>query len=285
MAGEIKYPNRPAFFAAKAIRAAIKTCVANEHGPSVFNLITVVVMTEDAAHYRRPVTYYNDQLSALIALSDKAFRNTRQRAVESGWLQYIPGGTRRCGKYFVTIPEHATGLDDRPTDEGDIMVDLTANSTVIDDALPVETTANRTAIVPQSYRNRTAIVPPFIPNPNPNPNPKEKDAPPAFPAELDSDDFRTAWQEWLAHRRENRQPALKPRATVAKFKELAEMATEHGVPYVIKAIEHSIAQGWKSIHPKQDFNHGNSRAGNNRNGPGQVFDPGHKPKGGIIGTL
>lgn len=42
--------------------------------------------------------------------------------------------------------------------------------------------------------------------------------------------------------------------------------------------------GWLSRAQDRSGSNGN-RTGINRNGPGQTFDPSHKPKGGIIGTL
>jgi hypothetical protein len=114
------YPSRPKFFALKAVRAMVKTCVANEYGQGVFCLLVTIVHTEDAAHYRRPVTFYEGQLMPLIGIMSRTtFHRVRQRAIESGWLVCIQGQRGRPPSYFVTIPKHASSLDDNPTDEGD----------------------------------------------------------------------------------------------------------------------------------------------------------------------
>jgi hypothetical protein len=114
------YPKRQQFFALKAVRAMVKTCVANEYGQGVFCLLVTVVHTEDAAHYRRPVTFYEGQLMPLIGVTSRTtFKRVRERAVESGWLVFIPGDRGGPPSYFVQIPDHALGLDDLPTDEGD----------------------------------------------------------------------------------------------------------------------------------------------------------------------
>jgi hypothetical protein len=97
----------------------VKTCVASEFGPEVFALLTIVAHTEDAAHYRRPVTFYNPILMPLVGCrSESTFKRVRDKAVKAGWLVYIPGNIGKPAKYWVTIPDHATGLDDQPTDEG-----------------------------------------------------------------------------------------------------------------------------------------------------------------------
>lgn len=118
MAG-MDYPEREPFFAAKAIRLMMKTCLANEIGVAAAWLITVIAQTEDSARYRRPVTYWGEQLMSVAGFSDKrTFRRARDAAVKSGWLIYQEGGTRKPGYYWVNIPEHAIGLDDSPIDEG-----------------------------------------------------------------------------------------------------------------------------------------------------------------------
>src|SRR5690348_4993846 len=120
MAADPQYPKRESHFAHKAIRMMIKTCVASEWGPQVFTLLTVIVHTEDAAHYRRPVTFYNPALIPLVGCdSETTFKRVRSRAVESGWLVYAKGARGKPAKYYVQIPPHATGLDDLPSDEGD----------------------------------------------------------------------------------------------------------------------------------------------------------------------
>lgn len=174
MAGDLNYPKRPSFFAAKAIRAAVKTCVANEHGHGVLALITVIVTTEDAAHYRRPVTYYDSQLAPLVGMSGPTLRRARERAVASGWLQYIPGGHRQVSKYWVTIPDYASGIDDRPTDDDEAEASGENNIEQIS-AQNLRQSDNQTSPkhLPNVPKTHSKLAP-FLPVPNPNPIPKPR---------------------------------------------------------------------------------------------------------------
>lgn len=172
MGSPVSYPKRPSHFALKAVRAMVKTCVANEFGPEVFSLVTVIAATEDAAHYRRPVTFHGGQLMPLIGVtSETTFKRVRQRAVESGWLVYIPGAKRKPASYFVTIPNSAQGLDDKPSDEGEesgFSPDSGSHSGP-NSGPPV--TQNPTRIRTESGLNPDLIRPTFIPIPFPVPDP------------------------------------------------------------------------------------------------------------------
>lgn len=177
---QVTYPKRPSHFALKAIRAMVKTCVANEHGSEVMALLTVVVSTEDAAHYRRPVTFHGGQLMPLIGvMSETTFKRVRQRAVDSGWLVYVPGAKRKPASYFVTIPRHAQGLDDKPTDEGVVeQAEPDCGPNTGSDSGPntgSKFTKIRHEIEPESGRNPDLIRPTFIPIPNPIPIPPSEE--------------------------------------------------------------------------------------------------------------
>jgi hypothetical protein len=116
----VEYPKRPKFFAYKFVRLMAKVCLANEIGPDACWLLTVIAFTEDASCYRRPVTYFNGNLMPICGFAtEKTLSRARSRAVAAGWLNYKYCGTRRPGRYFVLVPSHAEGIDDRPLDEGD----------------------------------------------------------------------------------------------------------------------------------------------------------------------
>jgi hypothetical protein len=70
-------------------------------------------------------------------------------------------------------------------------------------------------------------------------------APPVFvfPKNLDTPTFRTAWDDWLAYRRERRLPALKPRSVEAQLAKLAEW----GWAAAVSAIRNSIRNGWQGL--------------------------------------
>ena len=83
-------------------------------------------------------------------------------------------------------------------------------------------------------------------------NNKEKvaDAPVVFPQSLDRDDFKTAWDSYIAYRREAKLKALKP---VSITRQLAEMEA-WGIERSIQAINTTIAKGWQGIfEPKVGF--------------------------------
>lgn len=115
-----RYPKREPFFAQKAIRLLVKTAAAQHLGQTAALLVVVVATTEDAARYRRPVSFFNGQLMMLLGLHKwEALDRARKLAVDAGWLCYEPppNGKRKPGLYWVTIPPDAAGLDDTPVDE------------------------------------------------------------------------------------------------------------------------------------------------------------------------
>lgn len=76
--------------------------------------------------------------------------------------------------------------------------------------------------------------------------------PPIIPPSLDTKEFRKAWDLWMKHRTEIKKP-LKPTTIHLQIKKLEEM----GVERAIRALQHSIENGWQGIfEPKPD---GNSR--------------------------
>lgn len=108
-------------FAFRVIRLLTKRAIANELGPDVCWLLSVVVMQQDAIRYARQVTYYNEQLMPLCGFgSPKRLVTARAKAVESGWLTYQPGTKGVAGKYSVTIPDEWTDVPDGPCDEGEL---------------------------------------------------------------------------------------------------------------------------------------------------------------------
>jgi len=112
------YPQRGSHFAHKFTRTLVKVCLCQELGTGAFALLTTISHTEDAARYRRAVTFYNSQLMMILGMSLGQLVRAREKSIESGWLHYIPGGKSKAGTYWVTIPEHAQDLGDHPTDEG-----------------------------------------------------------------------------------------------------------------------------------------------------------------------
>ena len=54
----------------------------------------------------------------ILGMSCGQLVRAREKSIDAGWLHYAPSGKSRAGIYWVTIPEHAQGLGDQPTDEG-----------------------------------------------------------------------------------------------------------------------------------------------------------------------
>lgn len=83
---------------------------------------------------------------------------------------------------------------------------------------------------------------------------KKRTAPPAvvFPDPLDTPDFRAAWAEYLAYRRESRLRTLKPRSVNAQLAECVGWGHDAS----IESIRTTIAKGWHGIfEPKKDKSH------------------------------
>ena len=115
-----KYPKREPYFAQKAIRLLVKTAATQHIGQAAALLVVTVATTEDAARYRRPVSFFNGQLMMLLGIQKwESLDRARKVAIESGWLCYEapPKGKRKPGLYWVTIPPDVAGLDDSPVDE------------------------------------------------------------------------------------------------------------------------------------------------------------------------
>lgn len=169
MAEAATYPKRGSHFAHEFTRKLFKSCVAQRVGTDGIALLTLIVHTEDAAHYKRPIDFYNSQLAPMLGISESALRRARERCVKAGWLVYRKGGTYRAGIYFVQIPEAATGIDDAPSDEGHI---LTATGGV-----SPPTRRRQDAVSPPLERRQTAANSSTSnPIPVPIPVPKEKPA-------------------------------------------------------------------------------------------------------------
>lgn len=183
MAGETPtYPKRPSHYAHKVVRAMVKTCVAQEHGQGVFLLVCVIAHTEDARHYTSAVTFWNEQLAHVAGFANvKAMDRQREKAVESGWLVYVPGRKSTPGKYWVQIPEQFTGLDDSPTDEGPNWVEelvsplATSNLTNKVGRQPGDNREESGVTTGREPGDKWATFNP-VPVPNPNPVPEAADA-------------------------------------------------------------------------------------------------------------
>lgn len=162
-----RYPKRISHFAHKFVRRLAKSAAAQEIGPEVCWLLTVIAHQEDAVHYLRAVTFYDGQLLPLVGMNcRRTLARAREKAVEAGWLHYEPGRKAKPGTYWVIIPEHAEAFDDSPLqDDWDVLCDTSAPQTRRKRAESVTQTAPN---VSQQERRMCHTSNP-IPNPIPNP--------------------------------------------------------------------------------------------------------------------
>jgi len=149
------YPKREPFFAHRFVRLLTKTAAAQELGPEVAWLLTVVAHQEDAKRYSGAVTYWNEQLMPLCGFRSKGRLNrARQAAIDASWLHYESGGKNQAGRYWCLIPEAFGELPDGPCDESDPVQNRTANGS--GKAHPVQ---NRTANGTQADLKRNSNGP------------------------------------------------------------------------------------------------------------------------------
>lgn len=165
--GETPYPPREKFFAHRYSRLLFRCCVANEIGPEACYMLVQIAHTEDAAHYRKPVTFFNEQLINVCGFRNvKALARARSKAVESGWLNYTAGGKSKPGRYFVTIPASAEHLPDKSIES-----DLHPGSVVENDLTNGREAGDKREVNGREAGDKRAT---FFPSPIPNPSPLQK---------------------------------------------------------------------------------------------------------------
>lgn len=101
--GDLAYPQRPQYFALKAIRAAIAAGCFGDLHPKSFAMFCIVADMEDQLFYRRPPNFRNDQMGLLLQVHPNAVERVRVPLVETGWLHYAHRH-RRPGWYWVIVP-------------------------------------------------------------------------------------------------------------------------------------------------------------------------------------
>ncbi len=71
---------------------------------------------------------------------------------------------------------------------------------------------------------------------------KKKTPPPPLPSALDSREFRSAWDDWVGHRKEIRKP-LTPTCIKQQLAKMADWGQERS----IVAMRHTMAMGWQGL--------------------------------------
>lgn len=90
-----------------------------------------------------------------------------------------------------------------------------------------------------------------------------------LPANLNTKEFGDAWLLWIEHRR-SRTP-VSARAAGMQLTKLSMFGPEQGVA----AIKRSIENDWQGLFPEREKG---SKNGRTLIGPGQLYDPNHKPE-------
>jgi len=179
--GRAGYPKRDQCFAHKYCRLLTKSAAAQDLGPEVCWLLTVIAHQEDAAYYKRAVTFYNEQLMPLLGIGGRSrLVHARRRAVDKGWLHYEPGAKGVPGKYWTLVPEAYADMPDGPCDESDAILNQDDNS----DSVPNQDGNQDGKQDGNQDGNQDGKPAPFFPSPPPNPTPKESVAQNATPANL-----------------------------------------------------------------------------------------------------
>lgn len=183
MAADAPYPQRESHFAFRFVRLLGKVCAAQTLGTDGVWLLTTIAMTEDAARYRGPVTYWNNHLLQLLGISTwRRFERVRKRAIDAGWLVYSPGptGSRLPGKYFVTIPAECEGLDDTPLSEDRIHVE--SEGSICQNGITNDTSSGETICHGDTSSDITSGISSdisFYPSPSPSPKYISSDSKPS----------------------------------------------------------------------------------------------------------
>lgn len=250
------YPKRESHFAHKFGRLLLRTCAAQEIGPTACYLLVQIALTEDAAHYRRAVTFWNVQLESVLGLSKKQLLAVRRQAVDAGWLHYEPGGKGRVGRYWVLVPPVHADLPDHPIDEDflDLSVPLEAPQQAptyggIGDAEGTETGPKGG---PKRDQNGTTTGP--LSNLRPSPKPKETFDPTEVDLPFDSERFRQSWGDFCRYRRELPDAAKAPLTGLAVTRLLAK-CKRWGEGGAIASINTTIESGkWTGLFKQKGNN-------------------------------
>lgn len=92
------------FFAHKFIRYMYRRGLATVLHRDAVVLLTLIVLTEDQVHYRRPVGFWGSELTAMTGMTKSRVDQMTKLCSETGWLAYCSGAKGVQGTYFVQVP-------------------------------------------------------------------------------------------------------------------------------------------------------------------------------------
>lgn len=155
------YPaGRRQFFANHYLRTVQREAAVAGLPPQAVGFLLAVALEEDRNWYRRPASFFNDQLSRVLDCSEDTMDRTRKALIRAGLLHYERVGDRRAAIYWVKeLPHWETWQRPAETPE----------------RLTGRTSAEATAEASAGADAEASADPPYpiedLPPPPPNPDP------------------------------------------------------------------------------------------------------------------
>ena len=148
---------RQRFFALKYVRLLTKTASAQELGASTCWLLSLIACQEDVKGFTEPAKFYFDQLIPLCGFgSKKQLRNAIAKAVELGWLDYLPGRKGIPGRFSVRVPTKFSELAPFACDESSERVPSAEPQTEMQTVMGA---LGATETAPKRHRNGNPSLP------------------------------------------------------------------------------------------------------------------------------
>lgn len=128
--------------------AIVSHVKSQELGASTCWLLSLIACQEDVKGFTEPAKFYFAQLMPLCGFgSPKQLRNAIAKAVELGWLEYLPGSKGIPGRFSVRVPTEFADLTPFACDESSERVPSAETQTEMQTVMGAlsgnETTAER----------------------------------------------------------------------------------------------------------------------------------------------
>jgi hypothetical protein len=192
------------------IRHLIDSRAAHQIGPSGCWLLSVLSVSGR-------VEWWDDELAGVTGLGSRStLGRVRQTCIDAGWLRYEPGARGRPALYSI--------LSKFDAESGQ---NVTQNPDIIRAECDAESGQK-----PQVKKRKqvTATL-----------------EDPAIPPEVDTVQFREAWQNWILYRSDKRKP-VSVRAAKQQLATFAQwVKTGSSVGDLIASVERSIANDWQGL--------------------------------------
>lgn len=228
-------------YAIRYIKALTGSDAIRSVGMESVLLCVFIASREDRLHYSKPPQFWRAELMERLGIgSPKALIRIRKAAVDAGLLYHVEGDRIHPGKYWTMVPNwllptfvafrkrNGKKLTRSGNGTGSGTANGTANGTLSITQYPVPSTdKERTpSALALKGKSKAKFDPLLIDLPEP----------------LQTDQFRTAWGQWVAHRKEIKKP-ITPTMAETQLKQFAQW----GQARASTAILHTIAKGWQGI--------------------------------------